>query len=123
MHPREAPRDRESPVLDPDLHAFYTMRQLQERYGGVAKSTIYLKIREAGYPKPEKFGNRNLFSRTAVHTWERANVPFLHPGAGVDYDVLASDEKEWTRFRHEREVRLQEAKEARRPAQRARKAK
>lgn len=94
--------------------AFYTTEQLRARYGGTAKSTIYRNIRQRGFPPPDRFGNRNLFSIRAVHAWERIHMPHLHPGdsgpAG-EFDVLAADEKRWEQFRIERQLRA--AREAR----------
>ena len=96
-------------VADPDEPAFYTTAQLRTRYGGVAKSTIYRNIHARGFPPPDHFGNRNLFSIRAVHDWERIHMPHLHPGesgpAG-EFDVLAADEKRWAQFRTERQLQV-----------------
>lgn len=94
-------------VADPEP-AFYTTAQLRQRYGGAAKSTIYRNIRQRGFPPPDHFGNRNLFSIKAVHAWERIHMPHLHPGesgpAG-EFDVLAADETKWMQFREQRRLR------------------
>lgn len=94
-------------VADPDEPAFYTTAQLQKRYGGAAKSTIYRNIHQKGFPPGDRFGNRNLYSIQAVHAWERIHMPHLHPGesgpAG-EFDVIAADEKRWEQFRTERQL-------------------
>jgi hypothetical protein len=100
-------------VADPEP-AFYTTEQLRARYGGAAKSTIYRNIRRRGFPPPDHFGNRNLFSIEAVHAWERIHMPHLHPGksgTAGEFEVLAADEKRWEQFRVERQLRV--AREAR----------
>lgn len=93
---------------------FYTMSQLCERYGGCAKSTIYRKMREQGFPTPERFGKENLFSARAVHDWEKVHMPHLHPGEASDFEVRAADEKRWESFRQERTARLAAATTRRR---------
>lgn len=89
-------------VADPEP-AFYTTAELQHRYGKkVAKSTIYRRIKNQGFPPGQKFGRDNLYSIKAVHAWERIHMPHLHPGesgpAG-EFDVVAADETKWEQFR------------------------
>lgn len=94
------PMRRVRPAIETDT---YTSQDLCARYG-CAQITIRRKEAEEGYPHGSRFGRKLIYSKVAVHDWERKHMPWLHPEP-----EMSDDDKHWDRIR--RRVKLEREEE------------
>lgn len=90
---------RQKPVLD---SATYTTAELCARYH-CSRRTLRRMSANLGFPYGEKRGREVIYSKVAVHDWERMHMPSLHT-----QPQMTEDDKAWHRMYLRRQLDKQE---------------